>query len=504
MLNKHLCTGAMLLGLSVFFAGCSDSPTLPESAVDPDRQIKVTILHMNDVYEITPVGGGTEGGLARIATLIKQLKQENPNTIVTHAGDIFSPSAMGTAKVDGVRLNGAQMVAVLNELGGIYATFGNHEFDIDRESFYSRLAESRFSWISGNVRDEKGKPYPKVENNKTLTFTDAETGKEFTIGILGLTLDANRPDYVSYLDVMKTAASELEALKQTDFQLALTHLFIEDDVKLDEAYPAIDLILGGHEHINYQRWRGDFTPVLKADANVRSVYIIRLSFDPKTGMTTINPQIMPITDAIAEDAVVKRVVDQWQDKAFAAFRAQGFNPEAVIGTTDVPLDGLEANVRSRQTDLTRLIAGAMLAAYPQADISLYNGGSIRIDDTLPAGKISEYDVIRVLPFGGNVELAGIKGLTLKKILDTGIANKGTGGFLQYANVVQLADGSWQVNGAAIDPQMDYKVAISDFLLTGKERNLDFLTPENPDVNVLDSGEGKDIRRLVIDSFKGRE
>ena len=459
---------------------------------------------MNDVYEITPVSGGKEGGLARVATVIKQLKEKNPNTIVTHAGDIFSPSAMGTAKVDGSRLAGRQMVAVLNELGGIYATFGNHEFDLDKQGFDARLAESNFNWISANVRDAHGKPFPGVENHKTLSFTDKKTGKRFTIGIFGLTVDANKADYVSYLDYMKAAASELDALKGTDFRIALTHQFIGQDETMNQAFPAIDLVLGGHEHVNYQRWRGDFTPILKADANVRSVYIIQLSFDPGTGKTIIEPEIMPITDAIPEDPAVKKVVDAWVGKAFAAFRAQGFKPNEAVGTIKDPLDGLEADVRSGQTNLTRLIAGAMLAPFPKAELSLYNSGSIRIDDVLPAGEITQYDVLRVLPFGGKVELAGIRGDVLRQVLNQGVSNSGGGGFLQYANVAQQPGKAWLINGAALDAGRVYRVAIADYLLTGREQNLGFLTPANPGITVLDSGDGNEIRKLLIDYIGKRK
>lgn len=509
MHRKQVRSRLWLLALSLWLAGGLMPVSVFAADVDPDRLIHVTIVHMNDVYEITPVSGGKEGGLARVATVIKALKKQNPNTIVTHAGDIFSPSAMGTARVDGEPLAGAQMVAVLNQLGGIYATFGNHEFDLKKDGFYKRLAESQFTWISSNVRDANGSPFPRVADHKILTFRDPATGKRFTIGIFGLTLDVNQPGYVRYRDVMKTAAAELKALKKTDFQLALTHLAIDNDEKLDEAYPPIDLILGGHEHVNYQRWRGNFTPILKADANVRSLYVVDLSFDPATGKTTIRPRLMPITDAIPEDPAVKRVVDAWQQKAFAAFRAQGFDPDKVVGKTDEALDGLEADVRSKQTNLTRLIADAMLASYPQANLSLYNSGSIRVDDTLPPGPISEYDVLRILPFGGDVALVKIKGKLLAKILNIGAANKDGGGFLQYANVAGQAGGSckkgsWKIGGAALDPQRSYKVAIADFLLTGKEQGLGFLTPDNPDITVLDNGKGNDIRGLVIKAFQQRK
>ena len=66
----------------------------------------ITLLQFNDVCEITPVAGGKTGGLARLATLRKQLLQKNPRTHTILAGDFLSPSALGTAKVNGSPLAG--------------------------------------------------------------------------------------------------------------------------------------------------------------------------------------------------------------------------------------------------------------------------------------------------------------------------------------------------------------------------------------------------------------
>jgi ABC-type uncharacterized transport system substrate-binding protein len=72
----------------------------------------------------------------------QELLAKNRNTITILAGDLFNPSAMGTARVDGERLNGRHIVDVMNVLGLDYATFGNHEFDLSEEQFLKRLSES--------------------------------------------------------------------------------------------------------------------------------------------------------------------------------------------------------------------------------------------------------------------------------------------------------------------------------------------------------------------------
>jgi len=62
---------------------------------NPDLYVQWTVLHMNDVYELKPLGGGKKGGLARVATIRKLLLEENQNTITVMSGDLVSPSALG-------------------------------------------------------------------------------------------------------------------------------------------------------------------------------------------------------------------------------------------------------------------------------------------------------------------------------------------------------------------------------------------------------------------------
>src|SRR3978361_135698 len=89
----------------------------------------VCILQLNDVYEIGPLNEGKVGGMARVATLIRQ-HEARYKTFVVLAGDFLSPSVIGTTKIDGQRTNGRHMVDMMNKVGVDLVTFGNHEFDI--------------------------------------------------------------------------------------------------------------------------------------------------------------------------------------------------------------------------------------------------------------------------------------------------------------------------------------------------------------------------------------
>ena len=66
---------ALLLG-----AGCAGTPRCDQA---PTR---VQLLLVNDVYLLEPRADGT-GGLARVATLVRGLRREQPNTLFVLAGD---------------------------------------------------------------------------------------------------------------------------------------------------------------------------------------------------------------------------------------------------------------------------------------------------------------------------------------------------------------------------------------------------------------------------------
>jgi 5'-nucleotidase len=277
--------------------------------------------------------------------------------------------------------------------------------------------------------------------------------------------------------------------KQVDILIAVTHLPIDEDIRLVEESPEIDLVIGGHEHENVQMWRGpNLTPIMKADANARTVYVHDFTFNTATRTLEIASRLRKINRDIPEDPVVAVRVKDWVEQAFAGFRKQGFEPERVVATVREPLDGTEASVRHRDTRLTDLIAQGMLHSVPNAEWAVYNSGSIRIDDMLLPGDITEYDVIRTLPFGGVVLAVDMKGTLLQRVLDQGIANKGTGGFLQTA----------RISAHPIQLDRTYRVAINDFLLTGRETGLPYLTRDNPDLRVRPEGSPHmDIRQALI-------
>jgi 5'-nucleotidase len=484
----------------IFVLACALSALAWPPAVDAQgtprkvTPVTVTLVHLNDIYEILPVEGGKSGGLARVATVIQRLKATRSPVLTTLGGDYLSPSALGTAIVDGQPMAGRQMVDVLNATGVDWATFGNHEFDVSEAAFRAHIAQAKFRIVSTNVTDARGLPFAGVPTSAIVPVT--ANGRTVRIGVIGVTIDSTRKDWVRYSDAIQVAKAEVEKLRgKTDAIVALTHLSLEQDAEFVSAVPGIDLVLGGHEHENWLMYRGSrFVPIVKADANVRSLAIVTLTFRKPGAPPEVSARLQRIDDTIPSVPGVEAVAQRWVERGFEAFRRQGFKPEAVVATITESLDGRESTVRNNAGRLTDLIAEAIAREARPVDVALFNAGSVRIDDILPPGQITEYDIIRILPFGGRIVKASLDGALLTRVLDTGVNNQGIGGFL-HAWGARHENGTWTVQGKAIEPSQRYVVAMTDFLLSGGETNLAFLTRANPQVH--DVEELRDIRRAVI-------
>lgn len=483
---------------------------LPEGAGasnTDDGKIDFQFFHINDTYLLNPLEGGTKGGFARAATIRAQAIAENENTLSVHAGDFLNPSLMGTLPYEGKKIKGRQMVEVLNEMIDVMA-FGNHEFDLDEEVLQERLNESTFTWLGTNVLhqvDSLPRPFHKNQNNKKhycpetyiweISDADGTTAK---IGIFSALVNMVEKKYIYYEDYYEEAVKAyLELACQTDVVVGLTHLERLQDLKLASMLPNVPLLMGGHDHDNMMDTIG--TVVLaKADANVKSAYIHRFQLDKNTGTISLQSELKEITDKIEDEPKIAAIVEKWNRILNTAISKIVAEPTKVIHHANPPLDGLEKHIRHQQTNLGELVTNAMIAASGDVDGSIINSGSIRIDDRL-TGDITAIDIFSALPYGGPINIITIKGKTLIRVLDIGVKNKGTGGYLQRGNIQKVGN-KWQIGGQAIANDKNYQIAISSYLMKGLETRLGFLTKDHPDISKMEvptEGDRMDIRKAII-------
>ncbi len=464
------------------------------------EEVSFIILQMNDVYEIAPLEGGKVGGMARVATLRKQLLAENPNVITTLSGDFVSPSLIGTLRYDNEKIAGRHMVEVMNALGVDYVVPGNHEYDIKENELLKRIEESEFKWTTTNVlHTVNGQSVPWTQDGQPFPDHIIHSINGVDIAFFGSTLPFNQAGYVSYTDKYESVKATYEKVKEdAEIFIGITHLAEEMDDSLATYFvPEFDLILGGHDHSNMKFNFGDVL-MTKADANAKTVYVHRVSYNKSTKKVQIKSELININDGIEEDADVKAVVDKWVNISNQSMATMGYTPESLVMTTTDTLDGRESSIRYKPTNYPIMTAESFLFVALSADLAIFNSGSIRLDDQL-TGTITEYDILRSFPFGGGIALVDLKGDVVQRILETGtVTNVGIGGYLQLANAEKKSDG-WYIKGAKLSNSKTYKLALPDFVMGGGEANLGFIADYQSQSQAPDTFNGikNDVRDIVM-------
>jgi 5'-nucleotidase len=427
--------------------------------------VRVTLLQVNDVYQFAPVDGGSRGGLARVATLRKQIMAESPHTLFLMAGDTISPS------IESNTYKGAQMIEAWNAAGLDYSALGNHECDFGPDVLLARMSESRFKWLAANVIDKQtGKLFADTPE---FVIREFEGVKVALFGILlPETLRTSRPGKnVDIQDPCATAARVIPKIRAGGAQviIALTHLSMNEDKQLARC-SGVDVIIGGHEHTLLESMAGH-APIFKMTSDARELGRIDLNIDKSSGkLVSIDWKVIPVTDKVVADP------------SFAALNEK-YGPlmkslEQPVGRTDVELDIKSENVRTRETNMGNFVADVYRQAVG-ADVALVNGGSIRADATIEPGVLSKRDVLSVLPFNNKIVKVQITGAILRAALEHGVASIGIeaqpGRFPQISGVRFSYDASRTpgarvtevtVNGQPLDNRKTYTLAVSPYVIGG--------------------------------------
>jgi len=452
--------GAIHSAIFLLLIATCPGPALGQSAT-------LTLLTVNDVYEITPVQG--KGGLAELMTLLRAERATATHHLTTVNGDFLSPSVMS------VLLKGAQMVALFNTLGVDAVVFGNHEFDFGPEVTQQRLAEARFPWLGTNVLGPDGKPF-----GGALATMTRPVG-ELTIGLFGLltpeTARLSSPGpTVTFAPVVPTAKTAVEALRQAgaDVIIALTHLSIAEDRALAQQVPGISVILGGHDHEPITWYEGG-TLIHKAGYDAHYLGRIDLTIEKKVTEKGAQVTVTPSWRMLANRGVTPDPGVATEVARYTAILDKELGQP--LGQTQTALNSQTGEVRTRETTMGNLIADALREAL-QADVALINGGGIRGNRLYEAGTtLTRRDILQELPFGNPGVLVELSGADLLAALENGVSqveNK-AGRFPQVSGLRLTYNpgkpaGSRvldvQIGGKALDRTATYRVASNDFLLKG--------------------------------------
>jgi 5'-nucleotidase / UDP-sugar diphosphatase len=433
---------------------------------------RLSFLLVNDVYRIEE-NKDRRGGMARFAAAVKAERAralaEDRHLVCVHAGDTLSPSLLSNFD------QGAHMIALFNDVGLDVFVPGNHEFDFGKDIYFERMGEARFPILAANLKGSDG-ALPPYHRERLLIEVDG-----LKLALIGAayqdTASASRPGDLAFTPTIPAMLAGAKSARAAgaDFVIAIVHADKATGAALMNTH-AVDLILSGHNHDLHIDFDGRTAFVeSEQDANYVTVVDIDLSRTRDEAGRSLPwwPDFRALDTAKIEPdpSMLAKVHDYqaWLDKRF----------DVEIASLAAPLDSRTEAVRSGECAIGDLIADALKKA-AAAEIAIINGGAIRGDKFYPVGtKILKRDILDELPLGDKTVLTIVPGKAILAALENGFSQIGrlSGRFPQVSGLSIVADRGAApgtrvkivtVNGEALDPGRDYKLATNDFLARGKD------------------------------------
>ncbi len=458
---------------------------IPSTAAQDDGTFALTIMHTNDTHAQHEANRDHNGGVARQATVVQQIRAEVEHSLLLDAGDRFTGTLFHQQHM------GQDNIQIMNLLGYDAMTLGNHEFDNGDTVLATFLDGINFPAVVSNVDFSASEEL----NGKVLPYTVLEVDGE-SIGIIGLItpetaiLSSPGETLVFNPDLAVITQQYVDELSEMGVNkiIALTHIGYNHDVELAAEVSGVDIIIGGHDNTflsnTYAGAAGEYPtvlestsgePVLVVQAYTKTEYLGRLDveFDADGILVDWEGDAILLSQYITPDPQMAALVAELA----APIEELRQTP---IGETAVYLVGDRSVCRVEECNLGNLIADAVRAE-TGADIVFQNGGGIRAD--IPDGVVTLGDVLTVLPFGNLVSTMSLAGADVWTALENGVSQveDGAGRFAQVSGLRYTWDGSqepgnrivsvdvWNDETGEYEPldlEEVYYVATNDFMRAG--------------------------------------
>ncbi|MBE1553364.1 5'-nucleotidase C-terminal domain-containing protein [Sporosarcina limicola] len=397
-----------------------------------EKEVTITLLATSDIHgrfmpwDYAIDGPNLNGSLTQLYTTIKNIRKENPNTILLDNGDLIQDNS---AELFNDQPQSPMMVAI-NEMGFEAWTYGNHEFNFGLDVLDKVSSQYKGPKLAGNVYKENGERFLPAS-----TIIERDGVK---IGIIGMVtpLIVEYEKGTNHLDGLvvknpveetKKAVKELEG--KVDVMIGLMHMGLENEnsnpgtgvKEIANAVPELAAIFAGHNHVLIKK--EDVNGVLITEPNKYGTHISRidLTFTRQGTQVVLKDKDASVIPVKAEDGTILESDSELEThlKPYHEFaRADANIVVAQLKETDlVPkneMNGIPA-IHIQETPLSDLFHEVMLH-YSKADVV-----SHQIDNdkaSLAIGPIMKKDIAYNYQFaGGEVSVYEVTGKDLKDYME---------------------------------------------------------------------------------------
>ncbi len=451
---KKLLSGVALLLVLLFTAF---SPA--RSQATAQERAWLTILSTTDLHgNILPVDYYTNKadarGLAKVATLIKAARKENPaGTLLLDSGDTIQGTPLEYFHNKKNNAPPDPMMLAMSALKFDALAVGNHEYNFGLTVLEKARREAKFPWLSANT-------YKKGTDE---TYHQPYLVKELNgvrVGVIGLTTPGvpfweNRENFTGLefrepLTEARKWVTTLREKERVDLIVIAMHMGLEADLRTGETSPGqvtnenmalaiarrvegIDLILLGHTHrevpsllINSESVSQTVTAGMPAPADAASRFVngVLLTQANYWGRHLARADVYLARDdsgrwrVTAKSARTMAVSEQTETDEEIAKLAEPYDRETqtwlarVIGESGAELTAADA--RFRDTAILDLIQRVQLEA-GKADVSMV--ASFNPQARLPKGAVTVRDIAGLYIYENTLVVLEVTGQVLRDALE---------------------------------------------------------------------------------------
>ncbi len=476
---------------------------------------ELTILYTNDIHgHFEPLKTAwisdtrLVGGMANLATMVRNEKKNNKHTLYLDAGDYFTGPYMSTLT------EGAAIIDIMNTMQIDATTIGNHEFDHGWENMLIQLKKAKFPILNGNIfykGTEKllwSNPYMILERNGIRIGIIGLHGKfafyDTTADVMIQGVEAKDEEFY-----LKKYVAELK--DKTDVIVLLAHQGIpgrqsstgsedvarnlQKDIDLASKIEGLDIIITGHAH------QGTPEPLLSngviivsTNAYSKELGKLTLTYDKNKDKITTYTNSLNIVydDAYTDHPKTEKKINKWKKHVSKI-------SDQVLCTIPTPL----TRSYGEESYLGNMVCDAMLKGQPELDFVISNSGGLRQD--VDAGEVTIGRLISAFPFTNSLEIIDMKGADIRSLFEHGAGL--TNGILQVSKGVEMKyDDSkpmksrvtmLNIKGVPLDDEKIYKFGTSNFLADGGDGFVfkNAISKKNTGIQVI---------QLMIDYMKSFE
>lgn len=401
-----------------------------------------TDLHGNilpyDYYTARPA----ERGLAKLATLIREERKRNPNSLLVDCGDTIQGAPlegvyqqwMRTGKLpEGLRFAGKRlehdpMMVVMNHIGYDAMVVGNHEYNFGLKNLERARRDAKFPWLSANT------VVPKQSMEPFAPYI-VKTVAGVKIAIIGFTTPAvpswEKPEnyrglrFLKAEDAVGKAVAELKEKHRPDVIVVASHAGLDRDLKtgavrlgetgfenpvyqMAQKVAGIDAIVFGHSH--QQLEQAVINGVLLHQPKNWGISLGRVDFELERAgagwkVVSKTSKLIPVSKEVPVDEEIVALAKPYHELA------EGYLNMPVA---ESPADLDAALGRVQDTALVDAVQTVQLH-YAKADVSLTALFNPRV--RFPKGKVTVRQVAALYLYDNELYVIEGNGKMLREALE---------------------------------------------------------------------------------------